>query len=72
MPEKHTCHGRFVATHVAILSSWEGMGAAPVIVYGGGRWEEVVGGVGIMDGGGGGEESCQQWRLCMIDNTQPP
>jgi len=33
-----------------------------VIVYevGGGRWKEVVGGVGIVDGGGGGwVKSCQ-------------
>ena len=57
---------------IAIFSSWEAMGAAPVVVYRGGRWEEVVGGVGVVDGGGGGEESCQQWWLCMIDKTQPP
>ena len=36
---------------------WEGVGAVPVAVYGGERWEGVVGGIGreggvIVDGGG--------------------
>ena len=36
---------------------WEGVGAVPVTIYGGERWEGVVGGIGqagsvVMDGGG--------------------
>jgi len=44
-----------LSTHIAVLSSWEGVAVAPVVIYRGGRWE--VGG----SGGRGGHHGWWWW-----------